>query len=299
MLVPVFLSPRLRIVCVSDTHNENPTARVPDGDIFIHAGDLSERGSTYEQYAAVVAWISKLPHRVKVVIPGNADAELDRTGDCFNPEFLELFTSNAAKRSGIVYLDRETRVIGLVEDDGRRRQLKVYGNPLQPEFEGKRLPFTYLPAPDAEAEQAWSSAPEAADDIPIWVMHGPPLGRLDDSSDPGSIGCRVQAKKIAEAKPLLCVFGHYHYSWGGETTRWDNGTGAATTETLALSEERRAAEKNVDLTDAREFDLSGLEGPHRKVTGGQDTVFVNGAWMTSLFDEVDKRNPPIVVVVSV
>lgn len=60
---------RVRIVCVSDTHNDNPTDHVPDGDIFLHAGDMTDNG-TYEEMKTALDWIRKLPHKLKLIIPG-------------------------------------------------------------------------------------------------------------------------------------------------------------------------------------------------------------------------------------
>lgn len=37
---------RTRIVCISDTHNS--TVKLPDGDVLIHAGDLTNQG-TYSE----------------------------------------------------------------------------------------------------------------------------------------------------------------------------------------------------------------------------------------------------------
>ena len=34
----------VRIVCISDTHNRFRELRVPEGDILIHAGDITRRG---------------------------------------------------------------------------------------------------------------------------------------------------------------------------------------------------------------------------------------------------------------
>lgn len=67
--LPVFASKTVRIVCISDTHGEDPSARLPPGDIFIHAGDLTDGGSLPELEKAY-RWISMLPYRVKVVVAG-------------------------------------------------------------------------------------------------------------------------------------------------------------------------------------------------------------------------------------
>jgi 3',5'-cyclic AMP phosphodiesterase CpdA len=69
----MFASEVLRIVCISDTHNDNPSPHVQSGDILIHAGDMTDFGSMIELKNAY-EWISALPHRVKVVIAGRLQA---------------------------------------------------------------------------------------------------------------------------------------------------------------------------------------------------------------------------------
>jgi predicted phosphodiesterase len=60
---------RIRIVCVSDTHNDDLTGHVPDGDVFVHAGDMTDDGTPKELEKAL-GWIRSLPHKLKVVIAG-------------------------------------------------------------------------------------------------------------------------------------------------------------------------------------------------------------------------------------
>jgi hypothetical protein len=64
-----FKSDTLRIVCVSDTHGDNYLQHVPPGDIFIHAGDLTDDGTPQELEDAI-DWIGKLPHPVKLIVAG-------------------------------------------------------------------------------------------------------------------------------------------------------------------------------------------------------------------------------------
>src|SRR4029077_13244891 len=66
--------PPIRVVCLADTHTLRPD--VPDGDLLIHAGDLSNDGSVREVQAAV-DWLRTLPHPYKVVIAGNHDRYFD------------------------------------------------------------------------------------------------------------------------------------------------------------------------------------------------------------------------------
>jgi hypothetical protein len=62
----------MRIVAASDTHGQHLGLEVPDGDVFVHAGDLTIGGDL----AAVTAfghWVRTLPHCNKIVIAGNHD----------------------------------------------------------------------------------------------------------------------------------------------------------------------------------------------------------------------------------
>ena len=293
---------RLRVVCVSDTHNDDPSTEIPSGDILIHAGDIIDRGSSFEQYVAAVSWISNLPHAVKVVTAGNAEVELDPNGRRFDPKVLELFTNDAAKKAGLVYLDRETRVVGQVEKDGQLIDVKVYGNPLVPEFSDNQYPFTYQAAPNPNSERAWATAPPITENVQIWVTHGPPMGRLDDLNTPGFVGCSVLAAKIAETRPLLCVFGHFHYSWGVERVQWsDNAENAVeSAQVMAMSRERATGLQNDTPEVASEFDFPEIRGLHPMANGDRrESIFVNASWMASKKRKSELRNRPIVISLAV
>jgi Calcineurin-like phosphoesterase len=296
MSLPAFPTSRLRVICTSDTHNDNPTAQVPDGDIFIHGGDIVDRGSNIEQYQAALDWISNLPHKIKILVGGNGDVELDKATPKFKAEILDLFVSEEIKAKGVVYLDRETRVIGYVEENGKKKAIKAYGNPLQPEFSGNKYPFTYYPHPHQDAWDSWTTAPGADDEVQIWVMHGPPFERLDNANVPGLVGCPIQAQRIAEAKPLLVVFGHFHFSWGVERVRW-TADGSEIAEILTLSEERKEIEES-DRPVKRDFDFSDNTEEHGKETQSTETIFVNASWMTTKKRQVELRNHPIAVTIS-
>jgi predicted phosphohydrolase len=69
--IPAKLSDKsVRFVCISDNHGW--TFPVPDGDVLLHAGDLTDLGRI-EEMERVAEWIYSLPHPVKVVIGGNHD----------------------------------------------------------------------------------------------------------------------------------------------------------------------------------------------------------------------------------
>lgn len=67
-----------RIVCISDTHS-NHNFDIPDGDILIHAGDLTRSGRP-DEFKQVINWLKTLKKfRLKLIIAGNHDIALDTT----------------------------------------------------------------------------------------------------------------------------------------------------------------------------------------------------------------------------
>lgn len=147
---------------------------------------------------------------------------------------------------------------------------------------GSNYAFTYQPYPSMEATTAWASAPQSRlQPIDIWLTHGAPRGRLDKIPIPGLMGCEAQRRIVAAARPLLCVFGHYYVSYGVEKVVWpdgvteENGEGIANSFILTGKEEG-----SYDFTDLRP---------------GEESVFVNAAWMTGEKRLTEKRNKPIVI----
>jgi len=62
----------MRIVMLSDTHGLHDSIRIPEGDILIHAGDLSSSGKSNE-VADAAKWLGSLPYEYKIAIAGNHD----------------------------------------------------------------------------------------------------------------------------------------------------------------------------------------------------------------------------------
>ena len=61
-----------RLIFLSDTHNQHENIEIPDGDFIIHCGDISGRGYRSE-VESFLDWFSALPHKYKIMIPGNHD----------------------------------------------------------------------------------------------------------------------------------------------------------------------------------------------------------------------------------
>ena len=54
-----------RFVCISDTHSA--TFDVPDGDVLLHSGDLTNTG-TVENFKKTMEWLYNLPHKIKMLV---------------------------------------------------------------------------------------------------------------------------------------------------------------------------------------------------------------------------------------
>ena len=66
------MSCKTRFVCVSDTHNASPADgafKLPDGDVLVHAGDLTNQG-TYAEIRKTLDWIEAADFEAKIVIAG-------------------------------------------------------------------------------------------------------------------------------------------------------------------------------------------------------------------------------------
>ena len=63
---------KIRIVAIGDTHAKHRWLTVPDGDILVHAGDLTNHGTLME-LEDLDEFLRMLPHEYKIVIAGNHD----------------------------------------------------------------------------------------------------------------------------------------------------------------------------------------------------------------------------------
>ncbi|KAF2496766.1 Metallo-dependent phosphatase [Lophium mytilinum] len=201
----------IRVVCVSDTHNGTP--EVPEGDLLIHAGDLTNTG-TLKELQAQINWLSALPHTHKIVIAGNHDTFLDPSS---RPTLAPEDREGEINWQGVTYLQSTSTTLAFPDQE---RQLKVYGSPWVPLCGGSSFAFQY-----ARHLESWTT--EIPTDTDILVTHTPPRYHRDVSSGSFSAsGCAGLSKAIWRVKPLLHVCGHVHASRGTSVLDWDRGQAA-------------------------------------------------------------------------
>jgi len=197
-------SPAIRIVCISDTHCNSK--QIPDGDLLIHAGDLTNAG-TPKEIQAQVDWLNSLPHRHKIAIAGNHDTFLDPRSRQHLP--IADMSPGYVDWGDIHYLQHSSITLAFPSSGGR--SLKFYGAPQIPACGGPEFAFQY-----ARGQDAWSDT--IPSDIDVLITHTPPKYHLDL---PAALGCEHLLREIWRVKPMLHVFGHVHAGRGQEVVYWD------------------------------------------------------------------------------
>ena len=63
----------MKLIHISDTHGKHQLLKdLPDADVIVHAGDITEDG-TEEEVKDFIEWFSGLPYVHKIFIAGNHD----------------------------------------------------------------------------------------------------------------------------------------------------------------------------------------------------------------------------------
>lgn len=178
----------MRIVCISDTHHGLP--EIPEGDVLIHAGDLTMEGGEKAVVDALEEMAAQ-PHTHKIVVSGNHDFWF-QTKDR-RREIEDRFPEIVYLQDGAVILEG----------------LSFYGSPWQPWFQDWAFN-----KPRDELAEIWALIPEETN---ILITHGPPMGILDRIPSGEAIGCAALLARVKALPNLeLHVFGHVHSGYGRE-----------------------------------------------------------------------------------
>lgn len=179
----------LKIICISDTHMRD-IKDIPDGDVLIHSGDFSISQNTYTDLVDFIEWFSYLPHKYKILVPGNHDW-------CFQDD--EKAARKIADFYGITVLINESINI---------KGFNFYGTPDQPVFYNWAFNKT-----SEELKESFAKIPLNTD---VLITHTPPFGKLDTviRQDAGSVGCPFLLMAVNKVKPMVHIFGHIHEAYG-------------------------------------------------------------------------------------
>lgn len=161
----------MKIVVIGGTNGFEPD--IPGGDMLICTGDFSSFAGTRGDVERFNAWLGKLPHRHKIVVPGDRDAWCS-----YSDRQAREVLSNA-----VVLIDTGVEIEGL----------KIYGTPWIPdEISRTEVTGNAFGTMDAYLEMKFNYIPEGLD---ILVTHCP-----GDNA--------ILAAAVDRAGPRLHVCGH-------------------------------------------------------------------------------------------
>ncbi len=185
----------MKVAVTSDTHGRQNWV-MPPCDVFVHAGDITCRGSIEEisKFAARLRDEMSLPQgpRHAIIVPGNHD----QCFELFPTPVRELFGENVH-----VLLDRAVVLDGV----------RFYGSPWTPPF----MRWHFM-ADESRLASLYSGMPDILD---MLVTHGPPRGILDPGGREPHVGSTALADAIVTRQIAHHVFGHLHDAGGQSIQR--------------------------------------------------------------------------------
>jgi Icc-related predicted phosphoesterase len=184
----------MKILAISDTHNQHKKIIIPEADVLIHCGDLTNGGEIWE-IKKFCEWIAKTPVKHRIVIPGNHDRSFQKQE--MLPAIKELF--------------KEANTNLLIDEQLTIDNINFYGSPWQPWFWDWAFNFPRYDGGEA-AKSIWNKIPVETD---ILITHGPPNGILDIVDRDGSrVGCPHLRNRIEQTNTRVHCMGHVHESRG-------------------------------------------------------------------------------------
>jgi Icc-related predicted phosphoesterase len=178
----------MKLVLIADTHEKHNAVQLPEGDVLVHAGDLTYRGD-FQAVLEATNWLRRQPFKHKILVAGNHDFLFEE-----HPEKARELLD------GLIYLENESVTV---------EGVKFWGSPITPRF------FDWAFNCDrADIFKYWDEIPGDTD---VLITHGPPEGYLDQSAPHKSsehLGCRDLLNAVLRVKPKVHVFGHIHGGYG-------------------------------------------------------------------------------------
>jgi len=182
--------PGVRILAFSDLHCDLEQAAVlversAQADLVVGVGDFASVHRGLEETIDALAAIST----PTVLVPGNNETE------------AELREAASIWDAAQVLHAQSTSVEGV----------EVFGL-------GGGIPVTpwdwSFDLDEAEAGAALADCPQGC----VLLVHSPPRGHVDASSDGAHLGSRAILEAIERCRPQLALCGHIHEQWGRESS---------------------------------------------------------------------------------
>lgn len=178
----------MKFVTISDTHGQHAGLKLPPGDVLIHAGDSTMKG-TRGEVIAFLTWMEQLDYDYKILIAGNHDFYFENA----SPEELQQILP-----ANIIYLNDS-----MVTING----INIWGSPITPWF----FNWAFNRHRGEEIQKHWALIPSITD---ILITHGPVFRTLDRTVKEQHVGCKDLLNTVQMIKPKVHICGHIHEAYG-------------------------------------------------------------------------------------
>lgn len=178
----------MKFVTISDTHGQHASLKLPAGDVLIHAGDSTVKG-TKAEVIAFLSWMEQLDFKYKILIAGNHDFYFE---SATAEEIRQIVPAN------IIYLNDS-----MVTING----INIWGTPITPWF----FNWAFNRHRGEQIKKHWDLIPAATD---ILITHGPAFRTLDRTVKGENAGCKDLFNTLQIIKPKVHICGHIHEAYG-------------------------------------------------------------------------------------
>lgn len=197
----------MKFITISDTHTFHRGLVLPAGDVIIHAGDITLRGSKVE-VIDFLDWFSQLDYPYKILIPGNHDFFFDYNWKAYTPLGKQRHWNKVADRDSLQEVLDQYSNITLLNDYGiTLNGIQIWGSPITPWFHD----WAFNRERGTEIRKHWDLIPLTTD---ILITHGPPYGIGDRVRFGELVGCKDLTQALSVIQPKVHIFGHIHESAG-------------------------------------------------------------------------------------
>jgi Icc-related predicted phosphoesterase len=179
---------KLKICCISDTHQHHKKIIVPACDMIICAGDFTYHGED-DEVDRFLSWFGELPIKHKILVCGNHEKGVANNYPIFREKCRDRCITTLRNEHAII------------------EGFTIFGSP----YSVKYGPWAYG-MPDKDLMDIWNMA---LPDTDIFISHGPAYKQLDWCPRGGHVGSKTLARRLKQLKKLkLHQAGHIHESRG-------------------------------------------------------------------------------------
>ena len=210
---------KLRICCISDTHENHDKLYMPkDIDLLIYAGDFTNWKTSKENSVnSFLEWYKQQKAKYKILVCGNHELYFNSLKTSKKDALIEDL-----KKNNILYLDNNFGIFPELN-------MNIYGFP----HTLKRNLFYMADAFEISGTKMNQICNKVLDKkIDILVTHSPPFNILDKTYAHKNIGSLTLLEDlILRVKPKIHIFGHNHdkpgfqiYEYEGEEILFINAS---------------------------------------------------------------------------